>query len=77
MKKKDSPAVIWPRDILPNMNGLQDARIMTFDYNSKIFDRSDDSKTIDWAQDLLHCVNLAREGGMVIILSVHHPRLLV
>lgn len=73
-KKEGSPVVIWPRDILPKVDGFQNTRIMTFDYNSKILDRSDDTRPSDWAKDLLHCVNIAREGSTVIITPRHHSR---
>jgi hypothetical protein len=58
--------VVWPRDILPTRPELAQARIMTYDYNSRVFDNVDvNDDPREWANDLLLQIEHVREVGMV------------
>ncbi|ORX93581.1 Alpha/Beta hydrolase protein [Clohesyomyces aquaticus] len=62
--KQSQRVVVWPRDILPA--ALQNrARIMTFDYNSNVFDKTSLSDNPNkWARDLLVELEKARDYSM-------------
>ncbi|MCJ1405065.1 hypothetical protein MMC11_008291 [Xylographa trunciseda] len=63
---KEEPIFMWLRDLLPEEDDLKNARTMTYDYNSKLFDRKDTSVLIDWASDLLDEVDKLRDIQMKI-----------
>jgi hypothetical protein len=44
---------MWLRDLLPTTPPFESARIMTFGYNSTLFDRSSTDRLSDWANFLL------------------------
>ncbi len=51
---------MWPRDILPQVEELRQARIMTYDYNSKLFDRNAGTAPDTWARALLRLLEEVR-----------------
>ncbi|MCJ1385543.1 hypothetical protein MMC17_008666 [Xylographa soralifera] len=61
---QEEPIFMWLRDLLPEEDDLKDARTMTYDYNSKLFDRKDTSVLNDWASDLLDEIDKLRDINM-------------
>ena len=51
---------LWLRDLLPKESILQGARISTFGYNSRLFDKSSTDRLHDWADFLLQGVSSLR-----------------
>jgi hypothetical protein len=52
---------MWLRDLLPSSIPFKTARIMTFGYNSTLFDKARTDRLQDWADDLLGNVGDVRE----------------
>ena len=79
---------LWLRDLLPNEPGFKDARISTFGYNSRLFDRNASDKLLDWADYLLEGISKLRTstntshaplifvchsmGGLVVRKAIEH-----
>ena len=53
---------MWLRDLLPSSVPFNTARIMTFGYNSTLFDKTRTDRLQDWADDLLENVGSVREA---------------
>jgi hypothetical protein len=53
---------MWLRDLLPSSVPFNTARIMTFGYNSTLFDKRRIDRLQDWADDLLGNVSSVREA---------------
>jgi hypothetical protein len=56
---------MWLRDILPETGGFENARIMTFGYNSRLRDRANLVDITGWADALLHAVNIQKRSPEV------------
>jgi hypothetical protein len=56
---------MWLRDLLPTTTPFDQARIMTFGYNSKIVDKSSLSGLKEWADDLLSRLSSVRTSDEV------------
>jgi hypothetical protein len=50
---KSDPPVVWPRDLLPKRTGFENTRIVTYGYNSRLFDRHSSSNIRVWSKNLL------------------------
>ena len=56
---------MWLRDMLPEAGGFENARIMTFGYNSRLRDRANLVDIIGWADALLHAVTMQKRSPEV------------
>ena len=51
---------MWLRDLLPTSEPFSNARIMTFGYNSVLFETRSDDRLQDWADYLLDALELIK-----------------
>ena len=52
--------MMWLRDLLPKSTPFNTSRIMTFGYNSALFDKRSNDRMRDWADELLRQVGYFR-----------------
>ena len=54
---------MWLRDLLPKSTPFNASRIMTFGYNSALFDRRSNDRMRDWADELLRQIGYVRTSN--------------
>jgi Putative serine esterase (DUF676) len=59
-----SESKLWLRDLLPTVPPFEGARIMSFGYNSRLFERETMDHVQDWAEYLLSAVGNTREDSV-------------
>lgn len=66
---------MWLKDLLPQSTPFNTSRIMTFGYNSAMFDKKSNDRMRDWADELLRQIGYVRvsdeEQKRPIILICH------
>ena len=51
---------MWLRDLLPHSTPFDESRIMTFGYDSTLFNKKSNDRIRDWADELLKQVSYVR-----------------
>jgi hypothetical protein len=62
------PPILWPRDLLAKCENFKAARIMTYGYNSSLFDGKDKTDIRDWSGNLLRALGTLRNHDEVCLL---------